>query len=185
MDIRPKFAAALTYDQFLRTFGTPEQQARWRRVYEQVVLSEAQRQVLSGMTRQVHVLCMAGAWCGDCVEQCPIFARFSEAAPALQIRFVDRDADTELRDAWTICGAPRVPQVRFYDEDFMPLGWYGDRTLSKYRKLAELQLGSSCPTGLVIEQPLLEAVVQDWLNEFERMHWIVRLSPRLRNRHQD
>lgn len=185
MDMRSKFAAAMTYDQFLATHGTREQQERWRAVYERVVLSPAQQQVLTSMTRRVHVLCMAGAWCGDCVEQCPIFARFGETTDALLIRFIDRDVDPELRDAWTLCGAPRVPQIRFYDEDFLPLGWYGDRTLAKYRRLAELQLGASCPTGLLVDEKLLADVTQDWLNEFERIHWIVRLSTRLRNRHRD
>jgi hypothetical protein len=32
---------------------------------------------------------------------------------------------------------------------------------------------------------LQAAVVQDWLDEFERIHWIVRLSARLREKHGD
>jgi hypothetical protein len=28
-------------------------------------------------------------------------------------------------------------------------------------------------------------VTQDWLNEFERVQWILRLSPRLRQAHGD
>ena len=33
--------------------------------------------------------------------------------------------------------------------------------------------------------PLLVQVTQDWLNEFERVQWILRLSPRLRSLHGD
>ena len=33
--------------------------------------------------------------------------------------------------------------------------------------------------------PLLVQVTQDWLNEFERVQWLLRLSPRLRQRHGD
>ncbi|HVW38728.1 MAG TPA: hypothetical protein VHB99_15545, partial [Pirellulales bacterium] len=66
------------------------------------------------------------------------------------------------------------------------VGWYGDRTLAKYRQLAAEQLGASCPTGLVVpDRPLLEAVTQDWLDEFERVQLLLRTSPRLRKLHGD
>ena len=29
------------------------------------------------------------------------------------------------------------------------------------------------------------AVLQEWLNEFERVQWMLRLSPRLRQKHGD
>jgi len=32
---------------------------------------------------------------------------------------------------------------------------------------------------------LLPAVTQDWLDEFERVQWLLRLSPRLRQLHRD
>jgi hypothetical protein len=48
------------------------------------------------------------------------------------------------------------------------------------------QVGASCPTGLVLSgDPLPAQVTQEWLNEFERAQWILRLSPRLRQKHGD
>jgi len=48
------------------------------------------------------------------------------------------------------------------------------------------QAGPSCPTGIVASgDPLLAQVTQDWLNEFERVQWLLRLSPRLRKIHGD
>ena len=65
-------------------------------------------------------------------------------------------------------------------------GRYGDRTLSKYRALVEQQTGESCASGIVTGgDPLLARVTQDWLNEFERVQWLLRLSPRLRQLHRD
>ncbi|MGC4004912.1 MAG: hypothetical protein QM811_18075 [Pirellulales bacterium] len=41
----------------------------------------------------------------------------------------------------------------FLTEDFQPVGYYGDRTLAKYRDMARKQLGgATCPTGLVADQ---------------------------------
>ena len=66
-------------------------------------------------------------------------------------------------------------------EDGFEVARYGERTLSKYRQMMRDQTGPSCPTG--INPPgdnLLAQVTQDWLNEFERVQWLLRLSPRLR-----
>jgi hypothetical protein len=63
---------------------------------------------------------------------------------------------------------------------------YGERTLSTYRRMASEQLGPACPTGLV--PPTAEAlsqVISEWLAEFERTHLLLRLSARLRAKHQD
>jgi len=71
-------------------------------------------------------------------------------------------------------------------EDFLPVSREGDRTLSRYREMAKQQLGAGCPTGLGLGQdPVFVAVIQDWLDIFERAQLIMRLSPSLRQRHGD
>ena len=43
--------------------------------------------------------------------------------------------------------------------------------------MAEAQLGAACPTGLAPpEGSLLDVVTQEWLNEFERIQLMLRLS---------
>jgi hypothetical protein len=181
-----KFQSGLGYHDFLHVHGTEDQRRRWQGVHEQIALTDAQRTLLASFTREIKVICLAGAWCGDCVNQCPIFDHFQIVQPLIQVRYFDRDAHPDLGQALSVCGAARVPAVLFLTEDDCQLGMYGDRTLSKYRAMAAAQLGPSCPTGLVAEpRELQAAVVQDWLDEFERMHWIVRLSARLREKHGD
>jgi thiol-disulfide isomerase/thioredoxin len=180
------FSNGLSYTQFLAQHGTEEHRRRWAGVHAAVRLSEAQRQLLAGFKREMKVLCLAGAWCGDCVNQCPIFDHFAQATGTIQLRFFDRDAHPELAAELKICGGARVPVVVFLSEDGQQVGWYGDRTISKYRQLAIDQLGSSCPTGILPpDRSLLDAVTQDWLNEFERVQLLLRISPRLRQIHGD
>jgi hypothetical protein len=114
-------------------------------------------------------------------------AKFAQAHPYRDfLNAYDRDADSDLAAELKLCGGARVPVVVFLSEDGQFLGLHGDRTLSKYRQLAKDQLGPSCPTGLVVpDQSLLAAVTQDWLNEFERLQLMLRLSPRLRAMHGD
>ncbi len=185
-DYAAKFDRGLSYSDFLTQYGTPDQQRRWGAVRQAVALSDAQKQLLGAFKREMKVLCLAGAWCGDCVNQCPIFQRFAEATSTIELRLFDRDADSDLASEIRICGGARVPVLVFLAEDGQQVGWYGDRTISKYRQLAIDQLGPACPTGLVPEsRSMLEAVAQDWLNEFERVQLLLRLSSRLRQLHND
>ncbi|MFN0056172.1 MAG: thioredoxin family protein [Planctomycetales bacterium] len=185
-DYAKKFEAGLNYHEFLSKYGTPEQRRRWEVVHEKIALSPAQRELLGSFTRDIKVLCLAGAWCGDCVNQCPIFDHFAIQSSKIHLRFFDRDDHPDLGEALSVCGGARVPVVLFVSEDNHQVAWYGDRTLSKYRRMAAEQLGAACPTGLVPDDAsLLSAVVQDWLDEFERVHWILRTSGRLRKLHGD
>lgn len=187
MDLFGKFKKGHTYGEFLTRFGTPPQIAGWKQYRDQIQLSEDQKAVLKDFKRQINVLCMAGVWCGDCVQQCPIFDVFESESSSIKVAYLDRDEDEELKQSLTICGGARVPQVVFLSEDGAWVGHYGDRTLSRYRHMASTQLGAACATGITGEggDPVLSAVVQDWLDEFERIHWILRLSPRLRSIHND
>jgi len=186
MDLAATFEKGLSYEQFLTTYGTADQQSRWQGIFDEVKLTTDQTNLLSSFKREMKVLCVAGAWCGDCVNQCPIFAHFAAASPRIQLKFFDRDVDHELANELSVCGAPRVPAVLFLSEDNFPCGRYGDRTLSKYRQVVSDLDGHSCATGIVAPgATLLNAVVQDWLNEFERIQLILRTSGRLRKLHGD
>lgn len=188
MDFTAAFNGGFSYQDFLARYGTDEHRRRWSEVHAKVSLSPPQRELLSGFKRQMKLVVMAGAWCGDCVQQCPIFEHFVAAAPAglIATKYVDREADAALAAELSVCGAARVPAVLFLNEDDQPIGRYGDRTLAKYRQMAADQLGPSCPTGIAPPpQSLLDAVTQDWLNEFERLQLMLRLSPRLRQKHGD
>lgn len=181
-----KFPHGLKYHDFLVQHGSEEHRRRWQGVYDRVALNLEQLEILSGFVREMKVLCLAGAWCGDCVNQCPIFERFAEFAPPIELRFFDRDVHADFQAAVQISGGNRVPVLVFLSEDDQFCGLYGDRTLSKYQQLAVDQLGPSCPTGISPpHQELLAAVTQEWLTEFERVQLMLRLSSRLRQVHGD
>ncbi len=185
-DFNAKFSQGLSYDDFLARHGTEEHRRRWTAMHETVQLTDAQSQLLKSFLREMKVLCFAGAWCGDCVNQCPIFDHFARLAPVVQLRYFDRDAHPDLAAELKICGGARVPVLVFLSEDGQMVSWYGDRTLAKYRRMAADQLGPACPTGIAPPSAdLTAAVVQDWLDEFERVQLLLRMSSRLRQLHGD
>ena len=180
------FSESLSYNSFLDRYATLAQRQRWDAMHERFKLTSDQVDLLGGFTRRMPVVCLAGAWCGDCVNQCPAFDHFAAASPQIDLRFLDRDAIPAISDPLTINGGQRVPVVVFLSEDWNEVFHYGDRTLSIYRRMAADQLGPACPTGLVPpEDQDLSTIAAEWLNEFERAHLILRLSPRLRNRYGD
>jgi hypothetical protein len=132
-------------------------------------------------------LIVSGVWCGDCVQQCPLLQRCAEANPAcIELRLLDRDQHRDLSDQVHLNGGSRVPVALFLSEDDELCGMLGDRTLHRYRALAAQQLGPSCPTGLMAPPPdELAATLRDWIDELERVQLMLRLSPRLRQKHND
>jgi thiol-disulfide isomerase/thioredoxin len=179
------FAQAMTYEKYLST-GDEDQQQKWRNVYEAVSLGSDQEELLKSFIREMNILVLSGIWCGDCVEQCPLIAHIARATPMINLRFIDRDSIPELRDNLIINNGNRVPVVLFLAEDFSLCGWYGDRSLTRYRAIARKQLGSACSTGLFVpEADELKQTLQDWLDEFERIQIMLRLSTRLREKHND
>ena len=179
------FGGGLGYAEYVGA-GTAEQQSRWRGVYEACGLSGQQKELLGGFVREMKVLVVSGIWCGDCVEQGPLLARIAEASAKIDLRFVERDLVPDLCGSLTINGGQRVPVVLFGAEDYALCGCYGDRVLSRYRRIAEQQLGAACSTGLFVpEAEAMGADLQCWLDEFERIQLMLRTSTRLRQKHGD
>lgn len=186
MNLFDHYRQGQSYLDFLARYADSGQKQRWRQMYEQVALTPAQRALLGSFRRTMNVLCLTGAWCGDCINQCPIFEHFAVAAPVIRVRYLDRDEHADVQRELQINSGNRVPVVVFFSEDGFEVARYGERTLSKYRQMLRDQAGGACPTGMAIPgDSLLVQVTQDWLNEFERVQWLLRLSPRLRQLHGD
>lgn len=184
--LKDKHAAGLSYADYLAT-GTPKQQENWTRIYESVGLTHHQHELVASFVRQINIICLSGIWCGDCVQQVPLIQRIAEAnRPRIDIRYLDRDEHADLQAQVQVNGGNRVPVVIFCAEDHELVSWYGDRTLCRYRALAAKQLGGACPLpGAAVPQDELDATLTDWLNEVERVHLLLRLSPRLRQKYSD
>ncbi|MGN6366768.1 MAG: thioredoxin family protein [Phycisphaerae bacterium] len=90
-DFRTVFNRALPYNDFLARYATDDHRTRWQQVYDAVSLTDPQLKLLTWFRRKMNVLCMAGPWCGDCVNACPIFQKIAEACPdRIDLRFVNR-----------------------------------------------------------------------------------------------
>jgi len=192
--LQSSFKEAVPYPAYVAS-GTHHQQQSWNHFdklsREHAPLTQSQTDLIKSFTRRINILVLSGTWCGDCVHQCPLFQQLAEVSPAssggtIDLRFVDRDEASELADAAKICGGLRVPTVLFLNEDLEFVSILGDRSLTRYRAIAAKALGASCPLpGAPVPADEIADTRQDWLNELERVHLLLRLSPKLRQRHND
>ena len=185
MDFAAVFESARPYDAYLDQFATPDQRAKWDENYAAAVLTDDQQTLVKSFVREMKVLVLCGAWCGDCMTQCPAMKRVAELNDKVRLRFVDRDENAAFADYMKTCGAPRVPGVLFLSEDDQVCGRYGDKTLAKYRTLMAESAAGTCSVGYGEPEDLRRAVLDEWLGQFERIQYMLRLSGRLREKHGD
>jgi hypothetical protein len=182
---RAAFQAAVPVAGFMAS-GKPAHSEKWAAYAARVALSAEQQTRVSSFKRKMHILVVAGMWCGDCARQGPMIASIASATSVIDLRFIDNEANVQLRDELRIHGASRVPVVLTLSEDFLEVGRYGDRTLSAYRRKTTQELGDACDAGIVPPSPEeLQVEVSEWLDVFERQQLLLRVSPMLRARHGD
>ncbi len=188
--LESKHQAGHRYADYVAT-AKPDKQAAWQKIYDQVMLSEDQQRLLGEFCRDMKVIVVSGTWCGDCVRQGPLIQIIAEAVGVqkggkVDLKWVDRDEHLDLQEQVKVCGGNRVPIVIFAAEDFELVGYAGDKLLRRYRIAAAQALGANCPLpGAPVPQEELDAELQDWIDEFERVHLLLRLSGRLRKKHGD
>ena len=178
------FNAGLDWETYVTSAGPHE--SAWRDAFDEVALTDAQHATIRTFVRDMRILIVSGTWCGDCVRQGPIVAAIAAASECLSLRFIDRDAADSPINELQINAGGRVPVAVFMAEDGAPVSMLGDRTLSYYRWMAAQQLGPACRVpGAPVPSDVRSSVIQDWLNECERVQLLLRLSPRLRALHGD
>ncbi len=183
---RRHWAEAQAYAEYLAA-SSPVHARKWEAMAAQIPpLDAAQIARLATLRRRLHILVYSGVWCGDCVRQGPMLEHIAQACPGAELRLIDREVSPALQEELRVMGALRVPVVVFLSEDFWEIGRYGDRTLTAYRAKALREIGPACDAG-VVPPPAnqLQAEQAEWVDQFERMLLIARLSPPLRERHDD
>jgi len=182
-----KFGQGVVYSDFVAS-GEPEgHRPRWDERYGRLALDETQTELVRGFKRTMNVLCLTGTWCGDCALQGSAMTRVAEANPGrIHLRYLPRHEEhADLVTKASINAGFRVPVTWMLSEDFDTVSVFGDRTLSRYRSIARNQLGDAARVLAPPPADPVREVLREVLDLFERAQLLLRLSPRLRQRHGD
>lgn len=79
---------------------------RWDKVAK--VTPELEKAIVSISAPQVWVV-ITEAWCGDAAQSLPFIAKLAELNPLIKLKFVLRDENPELMDAYLTEGARSIP----------------------------------------------------------------------------
>jgi hypothetical protein len=181
-----KFDQALDYASFVALGKGDGHDGQWHQRYEVLALNDLQQALVASFTRPINVLCLTGTWCGDCALQGAAMQRIAEANPErITLKFLLREeSHADLIVPNRINAGFRVPVTYFLAEDFEPVSRFGDRTLSRYRSMARKALGDDAVHTAPPADPVRE-VLGEVLDEFERVHLLLRLSARWRQQYGD
>lgn len=184
--LKPWFDVAQPFDTFV-TGADLANQSTWNERFQRLELDGTQHALVDSFQRRMRIICLTGRWCGDCALQGAALARIAQAAgDRIDLRFLERSDDTAaLVVACMINAGTRVPVTWFMAEDGAPVARFGDRTLSRYRSVARKTLGDSANVLAEPSNDPVREVLQEVLDEVERVQWLLRFSPRLRAMHQD
>jgi len=184
--LKQKFDQALSFEQFI-ALGEPDgHHHQWHERHGRLELNDQEQSLVVGFTRDMNVLCLTGTWCGDCALQGAAMQRIAEANPRIHLRYLLRTEEhADLIVPNPINGGFRVPITWFMAEDFEPVSRIGDRTLSRYRAMARKVLGEQSNVLTPPPDDPVREVLHEVLDEFERVHLLLRTSARLREKHGD
>jgi len=185
--VTEKFNQAMPYADFVASGESLGHRSQWDQRYEQLELTDHQRELVQSFIRPINVLSLSGTWCGDCALQGAAMQRVAEASDNITLRFLPKEEDhADLIVKCTINAGFRVPVTWFMAEDFEPVSRIGDRTLSRYRSMARKQLPEdACPVRAEPPADPVRTVLEEILDEYERVHLVLRTSARWREKYGD
>jgi len=111
--------------------------ARMQRLYKTAVIQEPLREAVGQVDIPQTWYILTEAWCGDAAQILPIITAASLSNPLITVRFLLRDENPELMDAYLTNGGRSIPKLIAVDEDFNELFTWGPRPASAQALLRE------------------------------------------------
>jgi hypothetical protein len=98
---------------------------RWDKAV--VINAELQEKVGHITTPQIWLV-LTEAWCGDAAQNIPFFVKLASQNPLIELRFILRDENPEIMDAYLTNGGRSIPKlVALNKDDFEELFTWGPR----------------------------------------------------------
>jgi len=131
---------------------------RMHRLEKTVVVNESLREKVQNNKRRMIWLIITEGWCGDAAQNIPVIEKIAAESALIETRYVLRDENLELMDAYLTFGARSIPKLIALDaETLEEIGTWGPRPKPAMDLFFELR-----EQGL--EKPLIMENLQRWYN---------------------
>ena len=131
---------------------------RMHRLEKTVVLNESLREKVQNNKRTMIWLVITEGWCGDAAQNIPIIEKIAEASNgSIETRYVLRDENLELMDAYLTSNARSIPKLIALDaaDGLEEIGTWGPRPAPSMDLFIELR-------NRGVEKPLIMENLQRW-----------------------
>lgn len=145
---------------------------RMHRLEKTVVLNDSLKEKAQNISRKMIWLIITEGWCGDAAQNIPAIEKIAALNPNIETRYVLRDENLELMDAYLTNNARSIPKLIALDgENFEEIGSWGPRAQAAMDYFYEMRDGG-------MEKPQMMENIQRWYlkdkeqslqNEFEAL----------------
>ena len=180
-------ASALTYDQYVKlsadlfaqgrttsdapNYNTPDilgyarlNLHRMSRLEKQTVVTDELKAALSTVQEPWVWLVLTESWCGDAAQSVPVLHRISEGSPHVSIRFLLRDKNPVLMNAYLTNGGRSIPKlICLRASDLFELGTWGPRPAALQALMDDWQTEESAGVPIAFQEVVER--VQRWYND--------------------
>jgi len=84
---------------------------RMKRLNKTISINDNAKQFLENFKKEQTWLVITEAWCGDSAQVTPVLNKLAELCPAIDLKFVYRDENPELMDAFLTNGGRAIPKL--------------------------------------------------------------------------
>ncbi len=129
---------------------------RMHRLEKMALLNESLKEKARKVSRKQIWLIITEGWCGDAAQNIPVIEKIAAESDNIETRYVLRDENLELMDAYLTNDARSIPKLIALDaESLEELGTWGPRPQASMDLFIELK-----HQGL--EKPLIMENLQRW-----------------------
>ncbi len=131
---------------------------RMHRLEKTVLLNESLREKLQNNKRKMIWLIITEGWCGDAAQNIPIIEKIAAESPFIETRYILRDENLELMDAYLTNNARSIPKLIALDaETLQEIGTWGPRPQIAMDYFYEMRAQN-------LEKPQMMENLQRWYN---------------------
>jgi hypothetical protein len=129
---------------------------RMHRLEKTVVLNDSIKEKAQKIERKMIWLIITEGWCGDAAQNIPTIEKIAASSANIETRYVLRDENLELMDAYLTNNARSIPKLIALDaETFEEIGTWGPRAQAAMDYFYEMRDGG-------MEKPQMMENIQRW-----------------------
>ncbi|MGI8469933.1 MAG: thioredoxin family protein [Pyrinomonadaceae bacterium] len=129
---------------------------RMRRLEKTVKLNDSLKEKARNIERKMIWLILTEGWCGDAAQNIPTIEKIAAENPNIKTRYILRDENLELMDAYLTNNARSIPKLICLDaETLLEIGTWGPRPQAAMNLFYEMK-----KQGL--EKPEMMEKIQRW-----------------------